>query len=115
MKQTKKYVSAIAILTYPHSSQDELYQELNRLGWFWDSKKQKWERNNSLKNDEETNLIRIRVWSGNSRIDHIVPLIIEAVSEIGLRLEEQSVPYVCRPPRGNESRVYLTFSVSLED
>jgi hypothetical protein len=33
MKQTQKYSQACQILTFPHAIQDELYGELNRLGW----------------------------------------------------------------------------------
>lgn len=108
MKRTKKYTGAIDILTHPHETQDELYSELNRLGWYWDSKQQRWVRDGRVA-DPETKLIRIRVLSGTSQVQNVADNVIEAMQERGLRLLEKSPPYPCRPPQQNDSRVYLTF------
>lgn len=108
MKRTKKYTGAIDILTHPHETQDELYSELNRLGWYWDSKQQRWVRDDRVA-DPETKFIRIRVLSGTSQVQNVADNVIEAMQERGLRLLEKSPPYPCRPPQQNDSRVYLTF------
>ena len=108
MKQTQKYSGACNILTYPHSNQHELYQELNRLGWWWDAKKKKWERDDTPAR-EATNLIRVRVMASSKKISEVAQHFVEASNDMGLRLVEQSEPYPCRPPNQNESRVYLSF------
>lgn len=108
MKRTKKYAGAIDILTHPHETQDELYSELNRLGWYWDSKQQRWVRDDRVA-EAETKFIRIRVLSGASQVQNVADNVVEAMQERGLRLLEKSPPYPCRPPQQNDSRVYLTF------
>ncbi|MBG1267766.1 hypothetical protein [Nostoc sp. WHI] len=108
MKRTKKYSEACEILTFPHRTQDEIYSELNRLGWFWDSKKREWLRDDTPAK-EATQLIRIRVWAATDKVDQAADLFIETAVDNGLRLIEKSSPYVCRPPNQKDSRVYLTF------
>lgn len=107
MKKTKKYLGATEILTFPHSTQDELYAELNRLGWYWKSKNGKWERDDRepIVND----LVKIRVWARTEIVEEVAEHFVEAAEERGLRFIEKSRPYQCRPPSQLESRVYLTF------
>lgn len=73
MKRTQKYSQACQILTFPHANQDELYGELNRLGWYWQAKNKKWERDNTPAR-EATNLIRVRVMASVDKI-YILKLI----------------------------------------
>lgn len=113
MKQTRKYTGACKILTIPHATQDQLYQELNRLGWFWDSKAQEWKRDDRV-SDPPSKLIRIRVWAATERVEEISLIISEAVAPYGLLLQERSDAYVCRPPQNNDSRIYLTFIMDEE-
>ncbi len=108
MKQTRKYVQAKERLTFPHNSQEELYSELNRLGWYWQPKKQVWERDDTPAR-EANKLIKIRLWASGQQVDGIADLLIEASETIGLKLIEKSNPYPCRPPLQKESRVYLVF------
>ena len=108
MKQTQKYSQACHILIFPHNTQDELYSELNRLGWYWQPKQKKWERDDTPAK-EASNLIRIRVMASSTKISEVAQHFIEASSDMGLKLIEQSEPYPCRPPCQNESRIYLTF------
>ena len=42
-----KYSQSCQVLTFPHINQDELYSELNRLGWYWQAKNKKWERDDT--------------------------------------------------------------------
>lgn len=108
MKQTAKYLGAIAVLTIPHSTQDELYSELNRLGWYWNSKIKKWERDDTPA-QEATSLVKVRVWAASNKVSQAADLFVEASVDMGLRLIERSEPYQCRPPQQNDSRIYLTF------
>lgn len=113
MKQTKKYRGACEIMTFPHSTQDELYQELNRLGWFWDSKLGRWERDDRIPEDATT-LIYIRVMTGKNCVDHAAEVITEAVGQYGLKRVAKSEAYICRPPKQNDARIYLQF-IDLEN
>ncbi len=108
MKQTQKYKQATQILTFPHSTQDELYNELNRLGWYWNASKKKWERDDTPAR-EASKIIKIRVLAPNDKVSEVAQHLIEAFGDIELTLLKQSVPYPCRPPSQNESRIYLSF------
>lgn len=110
MKQTKKYSQATAILTFDHDRQDQLYAELNRLGWFWDAKKQEWLRDETPAK-EATKLVRVRVWAESAKIEQAAALFAESGETMGLELIEKSPPYPCRPPNQLESRIYLTFRI----
>ena len=107
MKQTQKYSQACRILTFPHHTQDELYSELNRLGWWWNAKKKQWARDDTPAK-EATNLIRVRLMASSQKVSEVAQHFVEASNDMGLRLVEQSEPYPCRPPNQNESRVYLS-------
>jgi hypothetical protein len=108
MKKTQKYSQACAILTYPHSTQEQLYSELNRLGWYWIADQKKWERDEREANPT-TNLIKIRVWAASDKVNNVAQHFVEAATDMGLRLVDQSQSYPCRPPNQNEARIYLTF------
>ena len=108
MKRTKKYTEACEILTFPHSTQQELYSELNRLGYYWNSKKKMWERDERL-SKPASKLIKIRVWCGSNEIENITNAIVDNLEDAGLQLLERSDSYPCRPPQQNDSRIYLTF------
>ena len=107
MKRTKKYLGACEILTFPHPTQDELYAELNRLGWYWKSKSGKWERDD--RPPIVNSLIEIRVWAKKEVVEDVAQHFAEAAEEMGLNFIEKSDPYPCRPPHQLESRIYLTF------
>ncbi|MEH2438397.1 MAG: hypothetical protein V7K25_30065 [Nostoc sp.] len=108
MKRTAKYSKACQILTFPHSSQEQLYSELNRLGWYWQSGKKEWERDDTPAK-AATKLIRVRVWAAKETVENAAELFLENAESNGLRLIEKSAPYPCRPPNQLESRIYLTF------
>lgn len=108
MKQTKKYQGALTLLTFPHQNQEQLYQELNRSGFFWNSKTQKWEHDNQVA-DPPSQVMRIRVWASTENIESLAVATIESLESYGLKLLEKSEPYRCRPPKQNDSRIYLTF------
>jgi hypothetical protein len=108
MKKTQKYSKACEKLTFPHSTQDELYAELNRLGWYWQASQKEWVRDDRIPN-EATKLVKVRVWADSKKVADAAALIIESVESNGLRLLQKSPPYSCRPPQQLEGRIYLEF------
>ena len=68
MRITKKYRKAtqigkslkLKILTI--SDREELYLQLNKESYFWNSEKREWEKI-SAKADPPTELIKIRIWA----------------------------------------------------
>ena len=108
MKKTKKYTTASDILTFPHNNQEDLYKELNRLGFYWNARTQNWERNDRLP-DPASELVRIRVWANSKVVENAADLVVEGMEEKGFSLLEKSEPYQCRPPKQLESRIYLSF------
>lgn len=108
MKRTKKCTTGCDLLTVPHSTQEQLYAELNRLGFYWNSKVQRWERNDQLA-DPPSQLLRVRVWAAAEKVEQMAEIAIESMQQYGLKLLERSEPYPCRPPKQADSRIYLTF------
>ncbi|WP_086757976.1 hypothetical protein [Nostoc sp. 106C] len=108
MKRTQKYSKALNLLAFPHQTQDQLYSELNRLGWYWEPQRKEWVRDDTPAK-EATKLIRVRVWTASDKVEDAADLFVETAEEKGLRLLEKSAPYPCRPPNQKDSRVYLTF------
>lgn len=108
MRKTRKYNSALEILkNFPHNTQDELYKKLNRLGYFWDAKNRQWIRDDRLAEPAMEGL-KIRLWASNEEINEYAELIQQLLIENGYRIVDTSEPYPCRPPKQNESRIYLT-------
>lgn len=83
MKQTKKYVSACEIANLTHNTQEELYSQLNQLGFYWNAKLSKWERNDTLA-DPPSDLIRIRVWADSEKLEDAVELLCQQMLSVGL-------------------------------
>ena len=108
MKKTAKYSKACQVLTFPHEHQEQLYSELNRLGWYWQPKKKEWERDDTPAK-AATKLVRVRVWAAKDSVENAAELFLEGAEGNGLRLIEKSPPYPCRPPNQLESRIYLVF------
>lgn len=109
MRQTQKYTKACEIATVNHETQESLYKQLNELGFFWNSKIQQWERDDRLA-DPPSDLIRIRVWAAGDKVEQAANILIESVGQYGLKLQEKSQSYPCRPPKQADSRIYLTFT-----
>jgi len=108
MKKTKKYTGATRLLTFPHSNQEELYQELNRLGYYWDALDKKWIRDDRLANPPKQG-VDIRVWSNKDYVEEHADIVVQLLSRQGYTLSNKSKAYPCRPPKQNESRIYLSF------
>jgi hypothetical protein len=108
---TLKYELAKRILPKINLDRDDLYLELNKLGYFWDTKIKQWVKTDSEKINTLEN-VRIRVWSKSEDIGKHTNNIIEALKIKGFTLLSESQEYVCRPPDHNQSRKYLEFSHS---
>jgi hypothetical protein len=88
--------------------QETLYAKLNQAGYFWNSAAKTWDYHELEAADEPTALIMVRVWSDSEIIDEAADEIINGVKKVW-KLVERSTPYQCRPPKQQESRVYLKF------
>ncbi len=107
MRQTEKYRKAVEILKYPHNSHQELYSEMNRLSYYWDAKNRKWERDDRLA-DPPMDGVKIRLWANNDEVQDYSELITQLLKAEGYTIVDKSEPYQCRPPKQNESRIYLS-------
>lgn len=113
MRQTRKYSQAVTTATATSIStegtQDALYQRLTEAGYFWDSGASVWQYAEPATADDPTPLVRVRVWAASTIVEHEAQHEIAARQAQGYTLIERSDPYVCRPPKQRESRVYLAF------
>ncbi|MGK7892944.1 MAG: hypothetical protein AB4372_04700 [Xenococcus sp. (in: cyanobacteria)] len=109
MKRTRKYVAAEkTALEIVLELNDDIYQNLQENNYFWDSEEGEWIEGEAA--HPPTKLIKIRVWADSKTIKQDCDLIIHSLASNGFVLEEGSQPYICRPPKQLESRIYLTFS-----
>ncbi len=115
MKLTRKCATACNIaveqgINYALLTQDQIYAELQKRGYFWDPKSSRWDHYSAEAASAPTDLIRMRVWAAAGEVEKIADLVVVQMNDFGrLKLVEQSEPYPCRPPKQLESRVYLTF------
>ncbi len=108
MKRTKKFVAAEkTALKIGLEVNDDIYQNLEKHNYFWNSEEGEWVLGEAP--HRPTNLIKIRVWADSNIIKQDCDNIIHSLSRNGFVLEEGSEPYICRPPKQLESRIYLTF------
>ena len=112
-KMTAKYSGAIAVARSKKipagDDQEELYMALGKAGFMWDSKLQTWYDISSEPADQPSDVLRVHVWAKTEDVESQARLIVRTLTSGGYRLVEQSQPYVCRPPKQLESRIYLTF------
>lgn len=112
-RMTKKYSSALALVhrlgLTGDIDQENLYFDFANLGWHWNSQTRQWEQWDDEPADEPTDLVMIRLWAASEIVPELAEDVIRQMRHIGLRLLEASAPYPCRPPKQQESRVYLKF------
>lgn len=107
-RMTKKWKGALDIVKSPGElTQEQVYEKLNNEDYFWDSKKQSWER--AMSAETSSPFLKIRVWENKNTVDESADVIVSALEKLGVKLVERSKPYLCRPPQQSEARVYLTF------
>ena len=110
-RQTRKYVTALETAERlnipPLDNPESLYSTLNQQNFFWESGEGRWVPGSEP--EAATELIRIRVWAESSKVQEVANTVVRRLSGAGYALVEKSEPYICRPPKQAESRVYLTF------
>lgn len=116
-RMTLKYKAALPLAhrleVAADGDQNDLYRELERLNWHWNSDTGQWEQWADQPADDPTEFISIRVWADAEIIPEAVEAVVHGLQSAGLRLVEQSPPYPCRPPKHLEARVYLKFLPNL--
>lgn len=116
-KMTAKYKGAVEIARSKNipitDDQEALYAALGKAGVLWDKMKG-WYDVSLEPADQPSDVLRVRVWAKTEDVEAQARLIVRTLTSGGYRLVEQSQPYVCRPPKQLESRVYLTFIAEVE-
>lgn len=112
-KMTAKYSQA---LSAAHSyfipiegDQEALYQRLQKAGMMWDSGRQEWFKLASEPADPPTPLVMVRVWSNAETVEEMADLVEGLLKERGYTPVKHNGPYLCRPPKQLEARMYLEF------
>jgi hypothetical protein len=108
--RTLKYTRALEIDSeFTHLSSDELCNHLQDKGCYWDSNISRWVYTPGEQNDPASQLIKIRVMFDKNQVKEVADKITELLTDFGYRFVESSSIYPCRPPKGNDGRIYLTF------
>lgn len=111
-KMTAKYSGAVRIAhrqgISTEGNQEDLYQRLQKSGFFWNSQEKSWEEHDIEDANEPTALIMVRVWSDLEIVEDVAGDLIRSTKK-QWQLIDQSTPYPCRPPKQREGRVYLKF------
>lgn len=111
-KMTAKYKAALEtaralnIDGYASWGGNYLYEALAKMNFTWDAETGVWW---ILAADTPSDLIRLRIWAKTEDVTDAARQIADAMEVMGYKLVEQSQPYICRPPKQLESRVYYTF------
>ncbi len=114
-KMTAKYKGAVETarshnLPVPATkNQEALYDLLQKNSFFWDSRAKQWNKHDLKKADPATELVNLRVWAEAETVEFVARDIAAMMQAQGYRLVETSKPYLCRPPKQLEARVYLKF------
>lgn len=119
-KNTAKYKGAKQVVMFRGLSdaedavrrgdQEEVYDVLNALGFFWNSKTQEWEEHDLGDADDPTPLVMIRVWADIDIVEDAADDVARNIQKsMPLQLVQKSKVYQNRPPKQLEGRVYLQF------
>ena len=116
-RMTQKYKAALAaaktLATCQVNDSYALYQTLNAHNWYWNSKRGVWEMGESAQ--KATDLVRVRVWAASEFVEQAADEVAHELQKQDYQLLERSFPYVCRPPKQLESRIYLSFLTKKEN
>lgn len=125
-RQTAKFKAAMAALRYHNEDyslpfdqriivdrddQEAVYTALQQHGYFWNSTAKIWEFSDPKEADPPTPLVMLRVWAGSDQVEDFANTLDTLVRNHfpDWKLIERSRPYQCRPPKQQESRVYLKY------
>lgn len=113
-RKTKKYLQALkaadGLSLGDFSIQDDLYTALNASNLFWDLGDKRWVP--AMAPDPASQVIKIRVWGKATTVEDTAEMLVRRLTREGLTLLERSRPYLCRPPKQLEARIYLSFSAN---
>jgi len=113
IRRTLKYTRALEIdAQFTHLSSEELYSHLQNQGYYWDSNMSQWVYTPNEENEPASQFIRIRVMFDKNQVQSVADKVTELMTDVGYRSVERSSIYPCRPPKGNDGRIYLTFQPS---
>lgn len=114
-RMTAKYSGAINIAHNKRlpakdtNNQEQLYDLLQKNGYFWNSNSKEWEYHDAAKADPPTPLVMVRVWADLEHVDGYAQQVAEECEANIGPLVEKSKVYPNRPPKQLEGRVYLKF------
>lgn len=112
-KMTAKYSTALQYarmrLLPTDGDQEALYQRLNKAGFMWDSTDQEWLELASEPANPPTPLVMVRVWSNAETVEAMADTVEVLLGGEGYVLVKRNGPYLCRPPKQLEARMYLEF------
>jgi len=109
IRSTRKYRKAKRIApVFRHATNAQLYQHLIGRGYAWDKRQQEWVKVQAGDNNPPDKQIHIRVTTNHQQVDAIAETIAGWGENAGYRLISKSVVHLCRPPKANDGRVYLT-------
>jgi hypothetical protein len=111
-KLTRKYsaalVAANALKIQIPKDQETLYELIEKNGRMWDSDQGEWIDLTDEEADEPTPCLMVRVWADSEIVEEYADLIVQKLKPRAT-LIERSKPYICRPPKQLEGRIYLRF------
>jgi hypothetical protein len=112
-KMTAKYSTALQYARMrglpTDGNQEALYQRLNKAGFMWDSSSQEWLELASEPADPPTPLVMVRVWANAETVEAMADMVQEFMAESDFTPVKRNGPYLCRPPKQLEARMYLEF------
>jgi hypothetical protein len=116
IKRTAKYVAAVEMayrlglaLARKHSSADQVYDELQRSGFYWDSKPKAWQQSPEVDplREMDKSLIRVRVTAHMIVLDDCVNRVLNALKPEGFTVQEVSKAYPNVRDTDGAGRVYI--------
>lgn len=121
-KMTAKYSTALVVARREKmganvnaaSEQEGLYSRLQEIGYYWNSDRKEWEHHAIDDADDPTPLIMIRVWANAEIVEDVAEDVIRRVPKNWGKPIKKNGPYVCRPPKQREARMYLEFMPTKE-
>lgn len=103
---TQKYYDLQGIYPRPQS-QEALYGDLERLGFYWDRIKAEWVNKPLTPHTPANGVVSIRLTAHCDEISTFTDKVIEGVKGVGFRVLEVSDPYPNTRKATHQSRVYM--------
>lgn len=112
-KMTAKYSAAYSLARREKitltDNQEQLYSQLQELGYYWDSDRKEFVWHDPNEADDPTQLIMIRVWADAEIVEDVADDVARSVPKSWGKPIKRNGPYPCRPPHQRDARMYLEF------